>query len=128
MDQVSLNSLKKVAPDAFRDSDSMDRSLIPAEQAPLFDAFDKLSNSVTPYVPLFTDKSLSSRQHFLMQVLSNLLNLDPQRQTSLILVHSRHYPIAGDEGVGLTRYFDADISPFGGASGGRLHGISGNSN
>ena len=102
----------------------MDRSLIPDEQAPLFDAFDKLANSVTPYVPLFTNKSLSSRQHFLMRMLSNLLNFDPQRQASLILVVCRHCVIPGNSGLGVSRYFDADIcSHFGGTAG---HGISGN--
>ncbi|KAH9052899.1 hypothetical protein EDB83DRAFT_2676209 [Lactarius deliciosus] len=53
--EVALNSLKNVAPDVFRQSDLMNRSLISAEQAPLFDAFDKLAKSVLPYVPLFTN-------------------------------------------------------------------------
>ncbi|KAH9168874.1 hypothetical protein EDB89DRAFT_1989986 [Lactarius sanguifluus] len=53
--EVSLNSLKNVAPDVFRQSDLMNRSLISAEQAPLFDAFDNLAKSVKPYVPLFTN-------------------------------------------------------------------------
>lgn len=54
----------------------MDRSAIPDDKAPLFDAFDRLVNSVTPYVDLFTGtgESLKSTQTFLMQGLSNFLN------------------------------------------------------
>lgn len=79
----------------------MDRSLIPVEQAPLFAAFDQLANSVSPYIHLFTDKSLSSRHHFLMQTLSNLLNLDPQRQTPFIFFICQHSATTGDAEFGV---------------------------
>jgi hypothetical protein len=106
---VALNSLKNVAPNVFRESDFMDRSLIPAEQALLFNAFDQLANSVTPYIHLFTDESLSSRHHFLMQMLSNLLNRNPQRQTPFIFFICQHSSIVRDAELGVFRRFDASL-------------------
>ncbi|KAI0255054.1 hypothetical protein BJV78DRAFT_1279662 [Lactifluus subvellereus] len=59
--EVACNSLKNVAPDVFSTPGSIDRSVIPDGRVPLFDAFVKLANSVTPYIHLFTDESLNNR-------------------------------------------------------------------
>jgi len=64
----------------------MDRSAIPDDKAPIFDAFDRLVNSVTPHVDIFTGESLKSTQTFPMQGLSYFLNLKPIRQTAIISV------------------------------------------
>ena len=54
-----------------------------------------------------------------MQMLSNLLNRDPQRQTPFIFFICQYSPIIGDAELGVFRRFDANIySPF--------HGISDN--
>jgi hypothetical protein len=83
----------------------MDRSAIPHDKAPLFDAFDRLVNSVTPHVDLFTGESLKSTQTFPMRVLSYLLNLKPIRQTAIIsVVH--WYFLSGDHRPNVPRLSD----------------------
>ncbi|KAH9972176.1 hypothetical protein BGW80DRAFT_398944 [Lactifluus volemus] len=54
--EVTCNSLKSIAPDVFSTAGFMDRSAIPEDKAPLFEAFVQLIDTVTPYVPHFTDK------------------------------------------------------------------------
>ncbi|KAH9998843.1 hypothetical protein BJV74DRAFT_189022 [Russula compacta] len=74
--EVACRSLQNVAPSVFSNPGSLDRSVIPADKAPLFDAFDKLTNSVTPYVSLFTDESLRNR---LISFLSSIgVSLPPE--------------------------------------------------
>ena len=57
--------MKNVAPNVFSKPGSLDKSAIPADKAPLFEAFDKLASSVIPYLSLF-DVTLNSKQPFLM--------------------------------------------------------------
>ncbi|KAI0277278.1 hypothetical protein BGY98DRAFT_980571 [Russula aff. rugulosa BPL654] len=64
--EIACNSLKNVVPNVFSKPGSLDRSAIPADKAPLFDAFNRLANSVTPYVSLFSDTTLNSKQRFMM--------------------------------------------------------------
>lgn len=58
--EIACNSLKNAAPNVFIKG-SLDRSAIPADKAPLFEAFNKLASSVTPYISLFADATLTNR-------------------------------------------------------------------
>ena len=68
----------------------LDRSAIPPDKASLFDAFDKLANSVTPYISLFADESLKSKRCLLILEYVQYAHLEFIRQTGFVsVVHWR---------------------------------------
>lgn len=94
--KIACNSLKNVAPHVFSRPGSLDRSAIPADKAPLFDAFYKLANSVTPYIPLFADTTLNSKQPFVMLDSVWFSYLDPIRQACFISILNWHFAAGRD--------------------------------
>jgi hypothetical protein len=91
----------------------MNRSAIPDDKAPLFDALEKLVNSVIPYVHLFVDQSLSSKQRFLMQGTFVFLNLRPIRQTTFTSIINWHLAISGtDYNFDISRHPNREICPM----------------
>ncbi|KAI9509821.1 hypothetical protein F5148DRAFT_694899 [Russula earlei] len=83
--EVAHNSLKTVLPSVFSRPGFLDRSVIPAEKAPLFDAFDKLVNSVTLHVSLFNNKPLRDR---LLSFLSSIGVALPPGTTNAMSPHT----------------------------------------